>query len=225
MPAASAALQSAALIVAAYLLGSIPTAYLAGRWLKGIDIRHYGSGTVSGSTVYEQVAHWAVFPVGLFDIAKAALPAWLGLRLGLGQPVAAAAGLAAAAGHNWPIFLHFVGGRGLGCFLGVLLVIFPWGIPWLLGFLAAGRLLGSSAEWALASVALLPLFAHLLGGSPTAICLGAALLLLTVAKRLEANRRPLPPPGPERRRVLLRRLIWDRDIASHQDWLDRKPAA
>ena len=135
------------------------------------------------------------------------------------------AGLAAAAGHNWPIFLRFVGGRGLGCFLGILLVIFPWGAPWLLAFLAAGRLLGSSAEWALASVALLPLFAYLLGGSPTAICLGAALLLLTVAKRLEANRRPLPPPGPERRRVLLRRLIWDRDIASHQDWLDRKPAA
>jgi glycerol-3-phosphate acyltransferase PlsY len=225
MPAVSTILHSLLLIAAAYLLGSIPTAYLAGRWLKGIDIRRYGSGTVSGGTVYEQVARWAVIPVGLFDIAKAALPAWLGVQLGLGLPAAAAAGLAAAAGHNWPIFLRFVGGRGLGCFLGILLVIFPWGAPWLLAFLAAGRLLGSSAEWALASVALLPLFAYLLGGSPTAICLGAALLLLTVAKRLEANRRPLPPPGPERRRVLLRRLIWDRDIASHQDWLDRKPAS
>ena len=216
-------LQSALLIAAAYLLGSIPTAYLAGRWLKGIDIRRYGSGTVSGSTVYEQVARWAVIPVGLFDVAKAALPAWLGLRLGLGQPVAAAAGLAAAVGHNWSIFLRFVGGRGLGCFLGVLLVIFPWGIPWLLGFMAVGRLLGSTAEWALASVALLPLFTYVVGGSSVAVCTGAAMLLLTVAKRLEANRRPLPPPGPERRRALLRRLIFDRDIASHQDWLARKP--
>jgi glycerol-3-phosphate acyltransferase PlsY len=223
MPAANAILQSALLIAAAYLLGSIPTAYLAGRWLKGIDIRSYGSGTVSGSTVYEQVARWAVIPVGLFDVAKAALPAWLGLRLGLGQPVAAAAGLAAAVGHNWSIFLRFVGGRGLGCFLGVFLVIFPWGIPWLLGFMAVGRLLGSTAEWALASVALLPLFTYVVGGSSVAVCTGAAMLLLTVAKRLEANRRPLPPPGPERRRVLLRRLIFDRDIASHQDWLARKP--
>jgi len=171
------------------------------------------------------VARWAVIPVGLFDIAKAALPAWLGLRLGLGPPVAAAAGLAAAVGHNWPIFLRFVGGRGLGCFLGVLLVIFQWGIPWLLGFMAVGRLLGSSAEWALASVALLPPFTYLVGGSPVAVCTGAAMLLLTVAKRLEANRRPLPPPGPERRRVLLRRLIFDRDIASHQDWLSRKPTS
>ena len=225
MPAANTILPSALLIAAAYLLGSIPTAYLAGRWLKGIDIRRYGSGTVSGGTVYEQVAHWAVIPVGLFDVAKAALPAWLGLRLGLGLPVAAAAGMAAAVGHNWPIFLRFVGGRGLGCFLGILLVVLPWGIPWLLGFMAIGRLLGSSAEWALASVALLPFFAYLVDGSPVAVCLGAAMLLLTIAKRLEANRRPLPPPGPERRRVLLRRLVFDRDIASHQDWLARRPTS
>jgi len=217
-------LQSAVLIAAAYLLGSIPTAYLAGRWLKGIDIRDYGSGTVSGSTVYERVARWAVFPVGLFDVAKAALPAWLGLRLGLGLPAAAAAGMAAAVGHNWPVFLRFTGGRALGCFLGILAVVFPWGAPWLLGFLAVGRLLGSSAEWALAGVALLPALALILGRPPAVVWLGVAMLLLTAAKRLEANRRPLPPPGPERRRALLRRLIYDRDIASHRDWLDRTPA-
>jgi len=51
------------------------------------------------------------------------------------------------------------------------------------------------------------------------------MLLLTVAKRLEANRRPLPPPSPQRRRVLLRRLVYDRDIASHQDWLSCKPTS
>ncbi len=225
MPAASSILQSGLLIVTAYLLGSIPTAYLAGRWLKGIDIRRYGSGTVSGSTVFEQVARWAVIPVGLFDLLKAALPAWLGQQLGLGLPVAAAAGMAAAIGHNWPIFLRFTGGRGIGCFMGILLVIFPWGFPWMLGFMAAGRLMGSSAEWALAGVALLPLFAYVAGGSPVAVYTGVAMLLLTVAKRLEANRRPLPPPGSERRRVLLRRLVWDRDIASHKDWLGRKPTS
>jgi hypothetical protein len=49
------------------------------------------------------------------------------------------------------------------------------------------------------------------------------MLLLTLAKRLEANRRPLPPPGPERRRVILRRLLLDRDIASHVDWIRREP--
>ena len=215
--------KSALLVVAGYLIGSIPTAYLVSRWLKDIDLRRYGSGTVSGSMVWEHVSRWAIVPVGLFDVGKAALPAWLGLRLGLGMPIAAAAGLAAAAGHNWPLYLRFTGGRGLGCFMGVLLVIFPWGSLWLLVFLAIGWRLGDSAPWALVSLATLPLFAHVVNGSPVVAPLAAAMLLLTLGKRLEANRRPLPPPGPERRRVILRRLFLDRDIASHPAWIQRRP--
>jgi hypothetical protein len=49
------------------------------------------------------------------------------------------------------------------------------------------------------------------------------MVVLTLLKRLEANRRPLPPPGPERRRVILRRLVFDRDIASHEAWIHRRP--
>lgn len=216
-------IESALLVLAGYLLGSIPTAYLVGKWLKGLDLRRYGSGTVSGSMVYEHVARWAVVPVGLFDMGKAALPAWLGLQMGLGPAVASAAGLAAVAGHNWPVFFHFTGGRGLGTFMGLLLAIFPWGFPWMLGFLAAGWLLGDSAPWALAGLMTLPLFAHFVGGPDVIVPATGVMLLLTLAKRLEANRRPLPPPGPERRRVILRRLFLDRDIASHAEWIDRRP--
>lgn len=215
--------KSALLLIAGYLLGSIPTAYLVGRWTRGLDLRRYGSGTVSGSMVWEHVARWAVVPVGLFDIGKAALPAWLGLRLGLGMPVAAAAGLAAAAGHNWPIFLRFTGGRGLGCFMGMLLALFPWGSAWILAFLAFGWLLGDSAPWALVSLVTLPVLSHLIGGPEIVAPTAGAMLLLTLAKRLEANRRPLPPPGPERRKVILRRLFLDRDIASHAKWIHRRP--
>ena len=217
------AIESALLILAGYLLGSIPTAYLVGKWLKGLDLRRYGSGTVSGSMVYEHVARWAVVPVGLFDMGKAAFPAWLGLQMGMGSAVATAAGLAAVAGHNWPVFFRFTGGRGLGTFLGLLLVIFPWGFPWMLAFLAVGWLLGDSAPWALASLVTLPLFAHLVDGPDVVTLAAGVMLLLTLAKRLEANRRPLPPPGPERRRVLLRRLFLDRDIASHAEWINRRP--
>lgn len=216
-------IPSALFIAASYLLGSIPTAYLVGRWAKGLDLRRYGSGTVSGSMVYEHVARWAVVPVGLFDIGKAALPTWLGLRLGLGVPVAVAAGLAAAVGHNWPIFLRFTGGRGLGCFIGVLLALFPWGSVWMLAFLAVGWRLGDSAPWALVSLLTLPLLSHLIGGPEIVTPTAGAMLLLTLAKRLEANRRPLPPPGPERHKVILRRLFLDRDIASHQEWIRRRP--
>lgn len=211
------------LIVGGYLLGSIPTAYWVGKWLRGRDLRRYGSGTVSGSMVYEHIARWAVVPVGLFDVGKAAFPTWLGMRLDLGYPVASVAGLAAIVGHNWPVFLRFTGGRGLGCFLGVLLALFPWGVPWLLLFLAVGWLLGDSAPWALAGLITLPFFAAGVGGPEIVGPVTGAMVLITLIKRLEANRRPLPPPGLERRRVILRRLFLDRDISSHREWIRREP--
>lgn len=216
-------LQAALLIVGAFVVGSTPTGYLAARLLKDVDLRRFGSGTPTGSMVYEHVARWAVVPVGLIDVGKAALPTWLALQLDLGVEVAVAAGLAAVVGHNWPVFLGFTGGRGLSGFLGVLVVIFPWGTLWLLGFLLVGWRLGDSTVWTLASLATLPLFARLVDGPRIIPVLAGAMLLLTMAKRVEANRRPLPPPGPERRRVLLRRVFLDRDIKSHRDWIRRRP--
>jgi glycerol-3-phosphate acyltransferase PlsY len=210
------------LIGLAYLLGSIPTAYLVSRWARGIDIRRYGSGTVSGSMVYEHVHRWLVVPVGLFDIFKAAFPTWRGLQLGYGEAGAAASGLAAVAGHNWPLFLKFTGGRGLGSYLGILLVLFPWGDVWLLVFLAIGFTLGDSAPWALAGIASMPVLIWYLDGSGALYWLIGAMLILTLVKRLEANRRPLPPPGPERRRVIWLRLIYDRDIPDHRLWIRRR---
>jgi glycerol-3-phosphate acyltransferase PlsY len=211
------------LMVVAYLLGSIPTAYLVSRWVKGIDIRRYGSGTVGGSMVYEHVNRWLVVPVGLFDIAKAAFPTWMGMQLGYGEPGAMAAGLAALVGHNWPLYLNFIGGRGIGSFLGILLVLFPWGDVWFLAFLAIGTALGDSAPWALASIASMPLLIWRLDGASTLYWLVGGMLIITLVKRLEANRRPLPPDGPERRRVIWLRLIYDRDIPDHKSWIRRQP--
>jgi glycerol-3-phosphate acyltransferase PlsY len=209
--------------VLAYLLGSIPTAYIVAQRVRGIDLRRYGSGTVSGSMVYEHVARWLVIPVGLFDMAKGALPAWLSLRLNLGLETAVISGLLAVAGHNWPIFLRFTGGRGLGTFMGVLLVIFPCGFPWLLAFLALGFALGDSAPWALISLLSMPLLARWLNAPPMIDAAIAGMALLILLKRLEANRRPLPLPGSKRWAVIWLRLIFDRDIRDHQTWIRRKP--
>jgi glycerol-3-phosphate acyltransferase PlsY len=217
------ALAVALLIVGAYVVGSIPTGYLVAHMLKGIDLRRYGSGTPTGSMVYEHVARWAVVPVGLFDIGKAALPTWLALHLDLGLVVAAVAGLAAVAGHNWPLFLGFTGGRGVSGFLGVLVVIFPWGTLWLLAFLLVGWRLSDSTVWTLAGLATLAAFSEQVDGPAIMPAVAAAMLVLTLAKRVEANRRPLPPPGPDRRRVVLRRMLFDRDISSHHDWIRRTP--
>jgi glycerol-3-phosphate acyltransferase PlsY len=211
------------IILFGYLFGSIPTAYLTARWTKRMDLRQYGSGTVSGSMVYEHVSRWMVVPVGLFDIFKGVLPTWLAIQLGLGESVAVASGLAAVAGHNWPLYLKFSGGRGLSPFMGLLLVLFPWGAVWMLAFLGIGFALGDSAPWAIASMFTMPLMVYWMNGSVEIIGAIGGMLLLTFIKRLEANRRRLPPPGPERRIVLLRRLIYDRDIAHHQEWIRREP--
>lgn len=218
MPAASIIF----LLLFGYFLGSIPSGYLAGKWIKGIDLRQYGSGTVSGSMVWEHVAKWAVVPVGLFDIFKGAFPTWLGLRLGMGEPEAMLAGFAAIVGHNWPIYLNFQGGRGFSPFLGELLVLFPWGPAVVLAGLAVGNIF-QNAIIPLFTVLLLPIFALFFQGSPIVLWCSFGMALITLIKRLEANRRPLPTDRKERQRTIIRRLLLDRDIQDHEEWIRKEP--
>lgn len=194
-----------------YLLGSIPSGFLAGKWIKGIDLRKFGSGTVSSSMVWEHVTRWAVVPVGLFDIFKGALPTWVSLHLGISEGTAALIGLVAVIGHNWPIYLNFHGGRGFSPFLGILLVLFPFGAFLLLVGLGIGNLSRSPAV-PLFIIIITPLYTFLLGSSSTSLWLFMGMLIITVAKRLEANRRPLPIYPKERRRVIFYRIFLDRDI-------------
>jgi glycerol-3-phosphate acyltransferase PlsY len=214
--------QSLLIVVLGYLLGSIPSAYIAGRLIKGIDIRDYGSGNVGGSNVWMHVAKWAIFVVGIFDVAKGAIPTWLGLRL-FGMPVAILVGLAAIAGHSWSIYLGFTGGRGLSTTLGMLLVLFPIGSVYLLLALGIGRAIRKTAIFALLAVASLPVLALILEGQLMALA-SLAMLLLIVVKRLEANRLPLPPKGEGRREVLINRLLMDRDVKDWEAWVKRTPS-
>ncbi|MFQ6058979.1 MAG: glycerol-3-phosphate acyltransferase [Anaerolineae bacterium] len=209
-------------IILGYLLGSIPASYILGRLLKGIDIRQYGSRSVSGSNVWVHVARWGVVVVGLFDIAKAALPTWLALQWGLGLPGAAMAGLAAMAGHNWSIYLGFTGGRGLGTSLGVLLVLAPWGTVLVLGSLGLGALLRNVPLAAGVGMALLPIVAWGLGEPPAVILACLMMALLTFAKRLLANRGQVSVLRAGRE-VLINRLLFDRDIRDREAWIYRAP--
>ncbi len=210
------------LLLFGYFFGSIPSGYLAGKWIKGIDLRQYGSGTVSGSMVWEHVAKWAVVPVGLFDIFKGAFPTWLGLRLGMGELAAMLAGFAAIVGHNWPVYLNFQGGRGFSPFLGELLVLFPWGLVIVLAGLAIGNIFRNPII-PLFTVLLLPFFALFLQGSPIVLWCSISMTLITLIKRLEANRRPLPADRKERQRTIIRRLLLDRDIQDHEEWIRKEP--
>jgi acyl phosphate:glycerol-3-phosphate acyltransferase len=214
--------QSALLCVGAYILGSIPTAYLMGRLVLGVDIRDHGTGNVGGSNLWHSGARWAFFPVALLDIAKAAVPAWLALQpLHLGYWAAVAVGLCAAIGHAWSIFLGFTGGRAVSTIVGTLLVVFPAGALLQLLLMGVGLVLRVQL---LTTIGLLSMpFLSLAFGRPTAVTCGCvAMLVLTAVKRLEANRSPLPSDR-ERWSVLWRRLWLDRDIASHEQWVARRP--
>ncbi len=205
-----------------YLLGSVSSAWLYSR-LRGVDLRRYGSRKLSGSNVYQFYGAGAMVVVGILDVAKAALPAWLALRHGPGPWGSVAAGLGATAGHNWSVYLGLKGGRGVSTALGMFLVVFWPAAPWILAWLALGRLWPSYAALVgYLGILLLPALALALqwGGAAVGACVG--FLLLTTLKRLEGNREP-PPAGETWRAVLWRRLWLDRDLSDFQSWAARQP--
>ena len=111
------------IILAAYFLGSVPTAYLAGRTLKGVDIRQIGDGNMGAANAYRQLGPKIGVMVGIVDAAKGALAVLIAMATNTPQIVVLLAGVAAVFGHNWPIFLGFRGGRGESTTIGVLLVV------------------------------------------------------------------------------------------------------
>jgi glycerol-3-phosphate acyltransferase PlsY len=106
-----------------YFLGSIPSGWLAGRWLKGIDLRELGSGSTGATNVLRQVGKGPALVVFLIDVGKGAAAVLIARALGLGDWIQVLAGLTALAGHIWPVWLGFKGGKavatGLGMFLGL----------------------------------------------------------------------------------------------------------
>ena len=137
---------------AGYLLGSIPTGWLAGHWLAGIDIRSQGSGSTGATNVLRVLGKGPALAVFLVDVLKgtaAVLLARYLLETGLGGAAATldagladpeqvdwavvAAGLAALAGHIWPIWLGGKGGKAVATGLGMLL-----GLTWPVGLASFG---------------------------------------------------------------------------------------
>lgn len=115
-----------AVLVTAYLLGSLPIAYLAGRILKGKDIRQEGDHNPGAENAYRNIGHKTGLAVGALDIGKG-IVAVLIARLITGHEAGEmAAGALAVAGHNWPVFLQMRGGRGAATTVGVLMAIMPF---------------------------------------------------------------------------------------------------
>src|SRR3989337_1763007 len=109
------------LMVGSYLVGAVPVAYLAGRLLRGIDLRRYGSGNVGASNVFQSVAGWAVVPVGLIEITQGMAGIGLAKLPAQDMAVQVVVGLAAVMGQTWSVYLGLTGGRGIGPSIRIML--------------------------------------------------------------------------------------------------------
>ena len=114
------------LILAAYLLGSIPNGLLIAR-LKGIDLQKVGSGNIGATNVFRCVGKGWGIAAFVLDAVKGFVPAFFFPRLLDAAPpwLGLACGVAAIAGHNWPVWLKFKGGKGVSTSAGMLLGIAP----------------------------------------------------------------------------------------------------
>lgn len=128
MDVLTTAALSLSAILAGYLLGSFPSAYLVGRALKGIDITEVGDGRIGMANTYRRVGLGGAIIVGVLDVGKGAASILVAAAMHLPAPVMPLVGLAVVSGHNWSLFMGFKGGKGALAMYGVLFALMFWEI-------------------------------------------------------------------------------------------------
>ena len=215
------------LIVCAYLLGSVPSSYLAAK-SRGTDLRKDGTQQVGGGNLWRTTSRKLGLMVGIFDFSKGLALVWVAQWQGLDAAQQMAVGLAVVVGHNWPVFLRFHGGRGAATSLGIVIImpvlndLSPW--PSVIGIgivVFVTLILRSSALPVLSAAASMSLTTWFFNEKLAIILAYLTMFLILVLKRLTAQ------PATEARsigmgRLLLNRFLFDRDIADRTAWVHRK---
>jgi glycerol-3-phosphate acyltransferase PlsY len=178
----------AAALVFGYLLGSIPFG-LVFSWLAGAgDVRTIGSGNIGATNVLRTGNRWAALATLLCDGGKGALAVLFAGRLH-GDVPAVFAGLGAFAGHVFPLWLRFRGGKGVATFLGVTLALaWPVGLLALATWLAVAAASRLSSLAALVAAALTPIY-MMMSGAPLDAMLELLLAICIVALHRDNIRR------------------------------------
>lgn len=172
-----------------YAVGSLPLGFLIARGRGGVDLRRVGSGNVGAANVYRSAGRVLGMFVMLVDVGKGAASVWLARLLMPGAPEAteAMAGLAAVVGHVYPVWLRFVGGKGVAVACGVFVVLAPLstamavlvfvGTTWLTRYVSLGSVLATvtlpALEWS--------------RGEPEPVSLAATAVAALVVFRHRAN--------------------------------------
>ena len=190
------------LTILSYLLGSVPAGFLVGS-SAGVDVRSAGSGNI-GATNVARTLGWKKGLVTLFaDVAKGFLPVLAAHLLHLGNAAAAAAGLAAFAGHLYPVFLRFKGGKGVATATGVYLAAMPLGILVVVGVFVLVMLAARRVSLASLSASVLaPVVAWTLSYPEEVAWMSLVIGFLVVVRHRENIRRLMAGEEP---RLELRR--------------------
>jgi len=142
------------LILSGYLMGSVPTGFLAGRaW--GIDVRRVGSGNIGMANVLRAAGKWPALITLLGDMLKGFVPVFAARLLTENEWVVAAVALAAVLGHCWPVFLGFKGGKAVATGAGTTIALAPvvglvlfavwWGIVLVSRYTSLGAIITMTA--------------------------------------------------------------------------------
>ena len=169
-------------VVAAYLIGNFNFAYILVKFLKNEDVRDYGSGNAGTTNVLRVMGKNVAIPVFLLDALKGCLVIVVGrYLLNLDEVFLVCGGIAVVAGHNWPAFLQFRGGKGTATSIGVFLVY-----DWEVAIIAIMIGLIVLAIWKMVSLTsmvgmtMLPVFALLLGRTITEVVFAVVLCLFSL---------------------------------------------
>ncbi len=184
-----------ALLIAAYLVGSVPFAVVVSKIFGLADPRSYGSGNPGATNVLRSGNKAAAALTLIGDAAKGWLAVWFAARIGASPLVVALVALAVFIGHLYPLFLGFKGGKGVATALGVLLAIQPWlGVATALTWLIIAAFMRYSSLAAIAAAVFAPCF-YLLGGAliwqtqpPIAVAIVAIALTLVYRHRANIGR-------------------------------------
>lgn len=180
-------------LVASYLLGAIPTSLIVGRLFRSIDLRKHGSGNLGATNVYRTLGPKFAIPVGLFDMAKGAVPVMVIAPLvSASAYFAIVCGIMAVIGHVFSVFVGFKGGKGVATASGVMLGLTPWAV--LVSFLVWAlivRLTGYVSLGSIVSALILPVAAWLLHPSARPLIWIQVLVAVAIVWLHRANIRRL----------------------------------
>jgi glycerol-3-phosphate acyltransferase PlsY len=205
-----------AAMLVSYLWGSIPSAYLAGRFRKNVDIRDVGSRNAGAMNVFYSVGFISGLIVLGIDIGKGVLAIYCTEQILSipNQPVTLwqfVSGVIVVLGHNFPVWLKFKGGKGGATCIGVLVAMMPWSTPFylVLFLLLMWITRFPTLSYSLAFI-IFPIFAWFVYNQQIALAIYSVAILILPGIRYIPRLREMYRKGGSWKRVFQRKSIKDR---------------